>query len=180
VKELDRIVEEFIQLTRPAEMNWKSVDLNVFLDDMLRDFASSFGGASVKLITNYSGEPLYARIDQDKLRQAVSNIILNGVQAMPAGGELHVTTSRDASQNAGVIEIRDTGVGISQENIDRVFEPYFTTKPDGTGLGLTITYRIIEAHGGEIKVESEEGQGAAFTIFLPLLAISAQLSAITR
>lgn len=166
VEELDRIVEEFLQLTRPVEMNWKIVDLNAFLTDMMRSFASSLEVARVRLIWNYSKDPLYTKIDRDKLRQAISNIIINSIQAMPDGGELRITTSRDISQKAAIVEISDTGTGISQENIDRLFEPYFTTKPDGTGLGLAITYKIVEAHNGEIRVESVEGQGSVFMIVL--------------
>jgi|GEM_PF-1630630 len=167
VEELDHIVEEFLQLTRPIEMNWRTVDLNVFLVDVVRNFASSMEMANVKLILDYSRDALYPRIDRDKVRQAISNIIINSIQAMPDGGELRISTARDVSQKAAIIKISDTGVGISQEDIDRLFEPYFTTKPGGAGLGLAISYRMIEAHGGEIRVESEEGQGATFTVVLP-------------
>lgn len=166
VKELDRIVKQFLQLTRPAEMNLETVDLNSFLVDVMRGFASSLEIANVKLKTDFSRELLYAKIDNDTLRQAISNIIINAIQAMPDGGELFVATAWDTPQRTAVIEISDTGVGVPQENIDRLFEPYFTTKPDGTGLGLAITYKIIEAHNGEIIMESEEGQGTTFTILL--------------
>lgn len=167
VKELDRIVEEFIQLTRPVEMDLKIVDLNAFMDEILRDYASSFEIANVKLKCNFSEDPLYVKIDKDKIKRAISNIIINAIQAMPKGGQLYITTSWDKSQRTAIIEITDTGIGISQENIDRLFEPYFTTKPNGTGLGLAITYRIIESHGGNIRVKSTEGQGATFTVVLP-------------
>jgi signal transduction histidine kinase len=167
VEQLDHIVEQFLQLTRPIEMNWKTVDLNAFLADVVRNLASSMEIADVKLICDYSKEPLYPKIDRDKIRQAISNIIINSIQAMPDGGELRITTARDVSQNAAIIEISDTGVGISQEDMDRLFEPYFTKRPDGTGLGLAVSYRIIKAHGGEIRVESEERQGATFTVILP-------------
>ena len=172
VEELNRIVEQFLRLTRPVEMNWKMVDLNAFLSDVVRSFASSLDIANVKLVCRYSRDPLHTRIDRDKLRQALSNIIINGIQAMPDGGELQVATERDDQHKVVIIEIGDTGVGISQENLDRLFEPYFTTKSDGTGLGLAITYRIIEAHGGEISVESEVGRGTTFTIILPYSASS--------
>ena len=164
VKELDCIVEDFIQLTRPADLHLQRVNLSAFLRDMLPDFASSLEIANVKLLRNYSQMPLYAEIDRDKLRQALSNIIINSIQAMPDGGELRVVTKAYISEGKAVIEITDTGVGIPQEDIDSIFEPYFTTKPNGTGLGLAITYRIIEAHDGEIRVTSEEGQGTTFTI----------------
>ncbi len=173
VAELNRIVEEFLQLTRPIEMNWKLVDLNAFLSDVVRSFASSLEIAKIELICDYSEDILYARIDRDKIRQAISNIIINSIQAMPDGGKLRINTMRNVSQKAIAIEIRDTGMGIPQENMDRLFEPYFTTKPDGTGLGLAITYRMIEAHSGEIKVESKEEQGASFTIVLPFSMVKA-------
>ena len=167
VKELDRIVEEFIQLTRPVEMDLKIVDLNNFMDDILHDYASSFEIAKITLKCDYSKDPIYIKIDKDKIKQAFSNIIINAIQAMPQGGQLCVTTSWDKSQRIAIIEISDTGIGISEENIDRLFEPYFTTKPNGTGLGLAITYRVIESHGGDIRVKSIEGQGATFTVVLP-------------
>jgi len=166
VRELDRIVKQFLQLTRPVEMDRETLDLNSFLVDVMRGFASSLEIANVKLKTTFSRELLYAKVDNDRLRQAISNIVINAIQAMPDGGELSVTTAWDTPQRTATIEISDTGVGVPQENIDRLFEPYFTTKPDGTGLGLAITYKIIEAHNGEIIMESEEGQGTTFTILL--------------
>lgn len=165
-KGLERIVKQFLQLTRPVQMNWEQVELNSFLVDVMRSYASSLEMAKVKLTCNFSRELLYARIDNDKLRQAISNITINAIQAMPNGGELSIMTAWDTPQRIAVIEISDTGMGVPQENIDRLFEPYFTTKTDGTGLGLAITYRIIEAHNGEITIESEEGQGTTVTILL--------------
>ena len=166
VKNLDSTVRQFLQLTCPVEMNWEMADLNAFLVDVLRSFASSMEMAKVTLTPKFSKELLYAKIDRDKMRQAISNIVANGIQAMPDGGELSVMTAWDMPQRIAIIEISDTGVGVSQENIDRLFEPYFTTKPDGIGLGLAITYRIIEAHNGEIRMESEEGQGTTFAVLL--------------
>ncbi len=171
VKELDRIVEEFLQLARPTVMNWKIVNLNDFINDLMRDFSSRLEVGNTKLSCSYSNTPIYAKIDRDKLGQAISNIVINGIQAMLDGGELFIRVSEDTDNDKAVIEISDTGIGISQENLDRLFEPYFTTKPDGTGLGLAITNKIAEAHGGEMKVNSEEGQGATFSIILPLYDI---------
>ncbi len=167
VAELDHIVEDFLQLTRPVEMNLRPSDLYAFLADMMRSFAKSLEVANVELVTDYSREALYVKIDRDKLRQAISNVVINAIQAMPGGGQLRVKTGRDNLHKAVIIEFSDTGEGISQENLDRIFEPYFTTKSDGTGLGLTITYRLVEAHGGDIRIESSEGQGATFRVTLP-------------
>ena len=167
VAELDHIVEDFLQLTRPVEMNLRPSDLNAFLADMMRSFATSLEIACVKLKTNYSIDAIYVKIDRDKMRQAISNVVINALQAMPDGGQLRIGTDRDALHKAAIIEVSDTGGGISQENLDRIFEPYFTTKPDGTGLGLAVTYRLVEAHGGDIRVENSEGQGATFRVTLP-------------
>ncbi|MGB9597195.1 MAG: ATP-binding protein [Candidatus Poribacteria bacterium] len=171
VKELDRIVEEFLQLSRPMSINLKITNLNDFIKNFVPNFSSNFEVNGIKLICSYSSNPVFIRIDKDKFGQAISNIVINAVQAMPNGGELYITIREDSEANKAVIEIRDTGIGISQENIDRLFEPYFTTKPDGLGLGLAITHRIIEAHNGEIKVNSEEGQGSTFRILLPVVDI---------
>jgi signal transduction histidine kinase len=171
IKELNRIVEEFLQLSRPTVMNFKISNMNDFIHDLMLNYTSLLEVGKVKLACSYSTVPVFANIDRDKLGQAISNIVINGIQAMPDGGELYVNISADFEINKAIIEIRDVGVGISQEILDRLFEPYFTTKPDGTGLGLAITHKIIETHGGEIRVNSEEGQGSTFSILLPLVDI---------
>jgi signal transduction histidine kinase len=171
IKELNRIVEEFLQLSRPAIMSFGIVNLNDFINNLVPNFTSILEVGKVKLSCSYSTVPIFVNIDRDKLGQAISNIVINGIQAMPDGGELYVTLSADSDENKAIIKIRDTGVGISQEIIDRLFEPYFTTKPHGTGLGLAITHKIIEAHDGEIRVNSEEGHGSSFSILLPLVDI---------
>lgn len=168
VKEINRIIEEFSQLSRPVEMSFKHTDINMLLSNILSDFSSVLEAKNIKLFESYHSGILVAMVDQDKLKQAISNIIVNAIQAMPNGGELHVSTSLSESRDNVIIEIRDTGVGISQQNLERLFEPYFTTKPDGIGLGLAITYRIIESHKGKITAISEEGQGAKFIINIPL------------
>jgi signal transduction histidine kinase len=171
VGELNRIVEEFLQLTRPTVMNWKIVNLNDFINDLMRNFSSILEVGKTKLSCSYSNIPMYVKIDRDKLGQAISNIVINGIQAMPDGGELLVNITANPDENKAVIDISDTGIGIPQDNLDRLFEPYFTTKSGGTGLGLAITHKIIEAHDGVITVKSEEGDGSIFSISLPLIDI---------
>lgn len=106
--------------------------------------------------------------DKGQIEQAFINLILNAVEATGEGGTIMVVTSHD--QNAARIKISDTGQGIDTDQIDRIFEPFFTTKESGTGLGLSITHGIVEQHGGTITVESSKGQGACFTIRLPVTA----------
>lgn len=168
VEELDRIVEEFLQLARPTEMNLEKVEINSFISEMMLNYNSMLEVKNIELVKTLESSLLFVKIDKDKFRQALANIILNAIQAMPNGGMLSVIVSKDKLDNKAIIDIADTGIGIPQENIDRLFEPYFTTKPEGTGLGLSITYKIIEAHNGKIKVTSEEGKGSTFSIVLPL------------
>ncbi|HLY09448.1 MAG TPA: ATP-binding protein, partial [Planctomycetota bacterium] len=110
------------------------------------------------------------RADPALLTQAVTNAIRNSVEVMPDGGTLSIRTSGVASalRNWAAIEVEDTGPGISRQDLDRIFQPFFTTKAKGTGLGLAISLRILEAHGGDVVVENLSPHGCRFTFFLPL------------
>lgn len=111
-------------------------------------------------------EPSEIYVDPNRMKEALLNILSNAVQSMTTGGSLTVRTYvRDAE---AVIEIKDTGAGITEEDLPFIFDPFFTTKKAGTGLGLTITHRIIEEHKGRIEVESTRGAGSTFRVFMPL------------
>jgi two-component system sensor histidine kinase HydH len=128
-------------------------------------------GSPVQIRRGPSEPAVKAEVDPSQMRQALWNLCLNAVEAMPQGGELRVGV-RSASSESGrsllEITVEDTGVGISAAELTQVFEPFFTTKPQGTGLGLAIAHRIVEDHGGEIWVQSEPWRGSRFTISLPL------------
>jgi signal transduction histidine kinase len=112
-----------------------------------------------------------AHVDPAQMRQALWNLCLNAVEAMPQGGELRVgvrTVTAEAGRALMEITVEDTGVGITAAELTQVFEPFFTTKPQGTGLGLAIAHRIVEDHGGDIRVQSEPWRGSRFTISLPV------------
>ena len=116
------------------------------------------------------------QLDPDKLRQVLINLVKNALQAVDGQGEIKVRTGLGTltapphrGNPAFVVSVSDTGVGIAPENLEKLFIPFFTTKPDGTGLGLAISRRIVEAHGGEIAVQSNQEQGTTFTIRLPIL-----------
>jgi len=100
------------------------------------------------------------------MKQVLLNIIKNAIAAMPDGGVLSISTCR--KDDRVLIQVKDTGFGISEDNMTKIFEPYFTTKDFGSGLGLTVVYKIIREHGGEIALDSKEGEGTTFTISLPL------------
>jgi signal transduction histidine kinase len=107
------------------------------------------------------------KVDLDQITQALLNILLNAMESMERGGALRVEMVKQPERGGVEIWISDSGPGIRQENLSRIFDPFFSTKKKGTGLGLAITANIIEAHGGEILVESKEGMGTTFKIFLP-------------
>jgi two-component system NtrC family sensor kinase len=104
-----------------------------------------------------------------KLKQVFMNIIINALQAMPEGGELNVSTAVNGNPQHIVVTIKDTGSGISEEDMSRIFQPFYTSKKTGTGLGLSISYGIIKAHGGEIEIKSDHEKGTSFFIYLPVV-----------
>ena len=166
VHRLNAIVEQFLSLARPVEIKPEALRVQ----DMLQEIATLVGDEAhqanvrIRVIAPPSLPALEA--DREYLRQTLLNLVLNGVQAMPAGGTL---TLEAAKSNGNIlIWVTDTGTGIAPENRTQIFEPYFTTKPKGSGLGLAITRRIVEAHRGAITVSSEVGEGCRFQITLPI------------
>jgi signal transduction histidine kinase len=111
---------------------------------------------------------LWVWADADQLRQVMWNLLLNAVQAMPAGGALSVQAMRRPAEGSVEVAIRDTGKGIKPEHLRQIFTPFFTTRHGGSGLGLSIVHRIVEAHHGRILVESRDGQGTQVTLSLPV------------
>jgi two-component system sensor histidine kinase HydH len=107
------------------------------------------------------------RMDTDRMNQVLLNLYLNALEAMGPGGTLSVDLSRIEDGRGIRIVVKDTGAGIRQEDLDHVFDPYFTTRPSGTGLGLAIVHKIMESHRGEVRVESEPGRGTTVTLILP-------------
>jgi signal transduction histidine kinase len=120
----------------------------------------------IRIVTKFEPNLPEVMIDRKYLKQALLNILKNALAAMPDGGTLTITTS--AKNDELLIAISDTGIGIPEDLLSKIFEPYFTTKESGTGLGLTITFKIIKEHNGEITVESTPSKGSTFTIHLPI------------
>ena len=121
----------------------------------------------VTLKVETPSEPLQANFDPDRISQVLLNLYLNAIEAMPAGGTLTLTLTQADDREGLVIRIGDTGCGIDPEDLNHMFDPYYTTKASGTGLGLAIVHNIVEAHGGDIRVASQPDQGTQISIFLP-------------
>ena len=173
-KRLDNIISEFLQYARPPALNLVEHDLNKVLADtldLIQHEARSRKGISI--VTNLSSEPLPAQVDHDQLKQVFWNLATNAFEAMSGGGTLTITTGLRRVEVGGcrtdVIEMgfQDNGEGILKQNFDKIFLPFFTTKKEGSGLGLAQVHRIVELHGGWVKVESEVGTGARFVVCLP-------------
>ncbi len=165
MQRLDRVVQTLADFTRPLELHLSTIDLADTARSVLELTGEEMAEHNVRYVCD--AESVSVRADGELLRQALLNLILNGVQAMTNGGLMRVTVRRE--HDIAVISVADEGSGIAPELMPRIFELYFTTKPKGSGIGLAMTYRIVQMHGGAIEVQSEEGSGTVFTMRLPAL-----------
>ncbi|MCF6180393.1 MAG: ATP-binding protein, partial [Geopsychrobacter sp.] len=170
VKEVDRlnqVLEDFLRFVRPEPSDCASFLPDVTLQEVLNLTEVQARKAKVNIVTEM---PVLPEVEGDagQFKQVFLNLILNAVQAMTSGGQLHI--SAEADERWAIFRFADNGPGIPKENLERIFNPFFTTKQEGTGLGLAITCRIIENSGGRINVESEAGQGATFMLKLRIVA----------
>ena len=166
IQRLDRVVQTLVDFTRPVELRLADVDLRRIVEDVALLASPDAARHGVSIEKNVQDEPLPVKVDSDLVKQAVLNIVLNGVQAMPEGGPLVINASR--SDDEARIEVRDRGRGIPPEIRDKIFNLYFTTKPKGSGIGLAMTYRVMQLHNGAVEYETAEGQGTTFLLRFPL------------
>ena len=163
---LDRVVKTFLDFTRPVELNLANVPLDEFVRDLV-DLARPQADASgIRVLEERKADGVEVRIDRDLLKQAVLNIVVNAIEAMPAGGELRLASS--AAGDTAEIRVSDTGPGIPPDLREKIFRLYFTTKQRGSGIGLAMAFRIVQLHDGTIDFTSEPGKGTAFFIRLPI------------
>ncbi len=172
---LDSIITDFLLYARPPGLNLKESDLYALLKDtmdLMQHEARS--RANVTLTLRLGSGPMRAQVDENQMKQVFWNFASNAFEAMPQGGKLTISTKRRRVGSGGrtgdVIEIafQDTGEGIKKEALGKIFLPFFTTKKEGSGLGLAAVHRIVDLHGGWIRVESEEGAGSLFVVCLPV------------
>ncbi|WP_124846977.1 nitrogen regulation protein NR(II) [Acidipila sp. EB88] len=166
IQRLDRVVQTLIDFSRPVELKLQDEDLRGITSNVLRLASAEFSSQDIQLETVLPQRAVMVKVDADMLRQAILNIVLNGTQAMPDGGTLRISLTEEA--RFAVLTISDTGSGIASEVLPRIFDLYFTTKRDGSGIGLAMCYRIVQLHSGVIEVESEPGRGTQFRLQLPL------------
>lgn len=165
IRRLDRVVKTFLDFTRPVELNPSDTDLTGLVQEVLSLTEPQARQKNVRLVFEPNGRLPLVRVDRDLMKQALLNLILNGCEAMPSGGELRVRPH--ALTHSVELEIADQGVGIPSESRQKIFSLYYSTKPGGTGMGLAMTYRIVQLHNGTIDFTSEVNRGTTFRITLP-------------
>jgi signal transduction histidine kinase len=159
---MDTIVSDLQDYTRPVTTNLIETNLSDFVKEAISTLQIP---ENVEATIRIESDPTRALIDPVLLKRILVNLVLNAVQAMPNGGKLTITTH--ASEDSIIVSVQDTGVGIAADNLDKIFNPFFTTKAQGQGLGLAVCKRLIDAQGGTITVQSQLGKGSTFTIKIP-------------
>lgn len=166
VERLNRIVVDFLFAVRPMDTKLEENDLNAVVAEVFEFVRYELEEAGIKLREELDETLPPIMLDVKYMKQAILNIIKNAISAMPGGGELHVSTERKGDE--AVLRITDSGVGMSEDVMNKIFEPYFTTKDFGSGIGLTLVYKVVKEHMGEIGVVSQESKGSTFSITLPI------------
>jgi signal transduction histidine kinase len=174
IHRLDRVVQTLADFSRPVELDLREQDLRGVLSDVLALAKAEMATRNVRLRARLPEKPLPVLIDADLLKQAVLNVLQNGAQAMPEGGALEVILEEESGgkgTRSARLRIGDEGPGIAEEIREKIFDLYFTTKAEGSGIGLAMTYRILQLHHGSIEVQSNQGRGAEFALRIPLLPV---------
>jgi signal transduction histidine kinase len=163
---LDRVVKTFLDFTRPMELKLSTVPLQKLVNEIVDLARPQAETLKIRVLVAQDAEGVDVRVDSDLIKQAVLNIVVNAMQAMPDGGELRFESS--ATEDSAEIRISDSGVGIPPQLREKIFTLYFTTKKEGSGIGLAMTFRIVQLHDGTIDFKSEPGRGTSFSIRLPI------------
>lgn len=166
IERLDTIIHQFLQAVRPSHLDRKPLPMNEVIQESLQVLLPEIQDRDILLETDYGIDLPLIEMDRDRMKQVFYNLIKNAIQATRKGGILKIATASNDTHL--LIAFMDNGVGISAENIARLSEPFFTTKPNGTGLGLLIARRIMREHGGELQIDSKEGAGTTIRLLLPL------------
>ena len=166
VDRLEEILNDFLRLARLPQPNLQPSNMALLLDEFLDFIEPETQQLDIKVVRDFNDDLPEVDLDSGQMKQALLNIILNANQSMSPGGQLTIKAYRTDDHMS--IDIADTGEGIPPDRIDKLFDLFYSTKKEGTGLGLPIAGRIVNMHGGEIRVKSQEGEGTTFSILLPI------------
>ena len=165
IRRLNRLVSDFLDYGKPLKLNIQLTQVDRMLDDVVEIIRAKAAGEGVEIKKQYEFSP-EIMVDPELMKTCIMNVLTNAFQAMPEGGTLTIRTERDDGKF--LLSVADTGIGVAKENLSKVFEPFYTTKNTGLGLGLATTKRIVEEHGGKIEIRSEGDTGSDVIISLPL------------
>jgi len=167
VNRLSKVVTNFLDFARPKSPVPEEININALLEYTVDLLDKQKTAKKYRVLRQLHPEPLIVNVDRAQFQQVFLNLMLNGMDAMPDGGVINVRTHLNTSDNSIVVELQDHGEGIAKSDLQKIFNPFFTTKEEGTGLGLSIVHSIVEAHGAVLKVDSVVGQGSTFRIVFP-------------
>ena len=165
IQRLNKLVGDFLDYGKPLRLSLQDIDMGSLINEIIALVRAKAEKDGIR-IHYYNGELPALFVDPELIKTCIFNVILNAFQAMPAGGDLTVSTN--ASNDRAYIIIEDTGIGVSRENLSKLFDPFFSTKSTGLGLGLAMTKRVVEEHGGKVDFQSTEGKGSTINIALPV------------
>ncbi len=178
MQRLDRVVETLADFSRPMELHLADRDLRDVVEAVVELLGAEMEENGVEIEIELPREPVVARVDAGLMQQALLNLVLNGMQAMPGGGRMRVSIGRE--HHSAIVQVVDAGQGIAQDVLPRIFDLYFTTKAKGSGIGLAMTYRILQMHGGALEVRSSTDaaspdRGTTFTLRVPIVSMPGDL-----
>jgi signal transduction histidine kinase len=165
---LDRVVKTFLDFTRPVDLKFANVPVSELLEEVAQLARPQAAAANIKVESRSEADGVEVRADRDLLKQAILNVVMNAMQAMPQGGDL--TLDAHSAPDGVELRVSDTGAGIPPELREKIFRLYFTTRKEGSGIGLAMTFRIVQLHDGTIDFTSEPGKGTTFLMRLPVAA----------
>ncbi|MCF8129792.1 MAG: hypothetical protein K9N10_14880 [Deltaproteobacteria bacterium] len=160
------LITEMLNCARPPKLNMQPHDINGILDGTLDSIKAKMTAQKIRVRRTFCNGSPAVKVDREQITRVFSNVMINAMDAMPEGGVMSIETDRE--RDFFVVTIKDTGTGVPEEDIIRIFDPFFSTKSSGIGLGLSMTYTAVVSHGGTIGVESIEKKGTIFTISLPM------------
>ncbi len=166
IERINYLITELLNCARPTKLNFQLYDIHKVIKEVLESNKAKISLQRIKVTKDFTSKPSTLRIDKEQIERAFLNLITNAIEAMSHGGNLTITT--ELNGNFFMTKIHDTGRGIPEKDIIKIFDPFFSTKSGGVGLGLTICYGIIVSHGGTIEVESKSKKGSTFIVSLPI------------
>ncbi len=169
VDRLNKLVVQVLDYAKLKELNLTSFSLNNLVNKIVILFKQEIKNKQIIFYLELSSDISLIEADKDQIRQILMNVVINAIQAIPEKGKIKIKTEKDLLRGEPAVKlvIEDNGIGIAEKDLNQIFDPFFSTKEQGSGLGLSIVYKLVEGHQGEIKVESKEGEGTKFIIFLP-------------